>query len=124
MRHGISRDRLVHGAGVRELKISEFGDDSVKGYSWMPIHDVEGDAGDGPLFDEELIETSIHFDTEQFQLDGLNLSRLISIRMRLFDSIPCRRVNACWSIAAADPLMVFCCGWMRPASKESAMVRR
>lgn len=82
MRHGISLDWLVHGVGTRELNISDSGSNAVKGYSQIPIYDIEAAAGDGRLFDAELIETSIHFDTEQLQRDGLDPSQLVGIRVR------------------------------------------
>ncbi|WP_165814193.1 XRE family transcriptional regulator [Kushneria phyllosphaerae] len=52
------------------------------GFSKIPIYDIEAAAGDGRLFDAELIETAIHFDTEQLQHDGLNPSQLVGIRVR------------------------------------------
>lgn len=52
------------------------------GYSAIPIYDIEAAAGAGRLFDDELIETSIQFDTEQLQRDGLDPAHVVGVRVR------------------------------------------
>ncbi|MCM2131443.1 helix-turn-helix domain-containing protein [Larsenimonas sp. GH3-8] len=51
-------------------------------YSAIPIYDIEAAAGTGRLFDDELVETTIQFDTEQLQRDGLDPSQLVGVRVR------------------------------------------
>lgn len=92
----VSLNWLIMGAGAREITHDPESSDqfdegkflldgpirSRPGYSAISIYDIEAAAGTGRLFDDELVETSIQFDTEQLERDGLDPTNVVGVRVR------------------------------------------
>ncbi|SPJ35232.1 LexA family transcriptional regulator [Kushneria phyllosphaerae] len=88
--HNVSLDWLVRGRGPEEsftnaidslataVELNEY----ISRYSQILIYDIEASAGSGRLFDDELVETTIQFDTEQLQRDGLDPAQVVGVRVR------------------------------------------
>nr|WP_281271619.1 S24 family peptidase [Kushneria indalinina] len=85
--HNVSLDWLVRGRGPEESSATAIAEPAaayelIASYSRIPIYDIEAAAGSGRLFDDELIETTIQFDTEQLQRDGLDPAQVVGVRVR------------------------------------------
>lgn len=79
---GASLDWLILGIGSKPDASFALGTTDAVNYSPIPIYDIEAAAGTGRLFDAELIETHIHFDTDQLERDGLNPAQVVGVRVR------------------------------------------
>lgn len=78
---GITLDWLLMGRGensVAEYNATYYIDEE---YSEIPVYDIEASAGDGSLFDHELISTYLKFRKDWLTREGLHAQNLVAIRV-------------------------------------------
>lgn len=78
---GRSMDWLIFGegsSGVAERPAAYYFDDD---YSEIPVYDIEASAGDGSLFDQEVITSYLKFRKDWLTREGLHKKDLVAIRV-------------------------------------------
>lgn len=81
-RAGIDTQYVLTGEHSSPIACPKESFGSLQNACAVPIYDIEAAAGTGRLFDAELIETHIHFDTEQLTQDGLDPGQVVGVRVR------------------------------------------
>lgn len=78
---GVTLDWLLLGIGDGEPVPGHTGLGADRDYTEVPLYDVEASAGDGCIFDEELISSFLKFRNDWLIREGLHAKDLVAIRV-------------------------------------------